>query len=62
MCARKVASAMSELCDPMDCRLHQAPLSLGILQARIPEWVAISFSRGIFPIQGSNLGLLCFLH
>ena len=30
----------------------------GILQARILEWVAISFSRGIFLTQGSNLGLL----
>ena len=30
----------------------------GILQARILEWVAISFSRGIFPTQGSNPGLL----
>ena len=25
---------------------HQVPLSMGILQARILEWVAISFSRG----------------
>ena len=25
---------------------HQAPLSMGILQAKILEWVAISFSRG----------------
>ena len=24
----------------------QAPLSMGILQARIPEWVTLSFSRG----------------
>ena len=24
----------------------QAPLSMGILQARILEWVAVSFSRG----------------
>ena len=33
------------LCDPMDC----SPLGFsvhGILQARILEWVAISFSRG----------------
>ena len=37
---------------------HQASLSMGILQARILEWVAIFFSRGIFPTQGSNLGLL----
>ena len=28
------------LCDPMDCTFH------GILQARILEWVAFSFSRG----------------
>ena len=27
---------------------HQAPLSMGILQTRIPEWVAITFSRGSF--------------
>ena len=31
---------------------------LGILQARILEWVAISFCRGIFLTQGSNLRLL----
>ena len=37
---------------------HQAPLSMGILQARIVEWVAMSSSRGIFPTQGSNLHLL----
>ena len=30
----------------------------GILQARILEWIAIPFSRGIFLTQGSNLGLL----
>ena len=29
-----------------------------IFQARILEWVAISFSDGIFPTQGSNSGLL----
>ena len=32
------------LCNPMDCT-HQAPLSMGILQARILEWVAIPFCR-----------------
>ena len=31
---------------------------MGILQARILEWVAIPFSRGIFQTQGSNLSLL----
>ena len=33
----------------------------GILQARILEWVAISFS-GIFPTEGLNLVHLCLLH
>ena len=34
----------------------------GILQARIQERVAFPFSRGIFPTQGLNPGLLhCFL-
>ena len=28
-----------------------------ILQARILEWIAFSFSSGIFPTQGSNPGL-----
>jgi len=30
----------------------------GILQARTLEWVAMPFSRGIFPTQGSNSSLL----
>ena len=38
---------------------HQAPLSF---QARILEWVAISFSRGLFPTQGSISYLLCLWH
>ena len=38
---------------------RQAPLSMGFFQARMLEWVAISFSRGIFPTQGLNL---CLLH
>ena len=33
------------LCDPMDCSLPGSSLH-GILQARVQEWVAISFSRG----------------
>ena len=39
------------LCSPPDSSIH------GILQARILEWVAISFSRGIFPTQGLKPGL-----
>ena len=42
---------------PMDCSLPACSVH-GILQARILEWVAIPFSRGIFPTQGLNLGLL----
>ena len=33
------------LCDPMDCSLPGSSVR-GILQARVLEWVAISFSRG----------------
>ena len=45
----------------MDCSLPGSSVH-GILQARILEWVAIPFSRGIFLTQGSNLGLLhCWL-
>ena len=36
---------------------HQALLSMRILQARILEWVAMPSSKGIFPTQGSNLGI-----
>ena len=36
---------------------RQALLSMGILQARILERVAIPLLQGIFPTQGSNLGL-----
>ena len=36
---------------------HQAPLSMGILQAGILEWVARPSSRWIFPTQGLNPGL-----
>ena len=33
------------LCDPMDCSLQRSSVH-GIFQARVLEWVAISFSRG----------------
>ena len=36
----------------------QAPLSMGILQARKLQWVIIPFSRGVFLTQGSKPGLL----
>ena len=37
----EVAHSCPTLCDPMDYKVH------GILQARILEWVAISFSRDL---------------
>ena len=40
---------------------HKAPLSMGILQAKILEWVAMLFSRGISPTQGLNPCLLHFM-
>ena len=43
--------------DPMDCSLPGSSVH-GIFQVIVLEWIAISFSRGIFPTQGSNPGLL----
>ena len=40
-----VAKSCPTLCDPVDYS-HQAPLSMGILQTRILEWVAMLSSRG----------------
>ena len=40
-----VAKLCLTLCDPMDCSPSGSSVH-GILQARILEWVAISFSRG----------------
>ena len=39
------AQSCPTLCDPMDCSLPGSSVH-GILQARVLEWVAISFSRG----------------
>ena len=44
------------LCNPMDCSPPDFYVH-GILQARILEWVAIPFSRGVSPTQGLNPGL-----
>ena len=41
----EVAQLCPTLCDPMDCSLPGSSVH-GISQARILEWVAISFSRG----------------
>ena len=44
-CAWLVAQLYPALCNPMDCSPPGSSVH-GILQARILEWVAISFSRG----------------
>ena len=41
----EVTQSCPTLCDPVDCSLPSSSVH-GILQARILEWVAISFSRG----------------
>ena len=54
----EVAQSCPTLFEPMDCSLPGSSVH-GIFQARVLEWVAISFSRGISPTQESNL---CLLH
>ena len=41
----EVAQSCPTLCDPMDCSLSGSSVH-GIFQARMLEWIAISFSRG----------------
>ena len=41
----KVSKLCPTLCDPMDCSPPGSSVH-GILRVRIPEWVAISYSRG----------------
>ena len=48
---KEVAQSCLTLCDPMDCSLPGFSIH-GIFQARILEWVAISFSR-----RSSNPGI-----
>ena len=46
-----VAQSCPTLCDPMDCSPPGFPVH-GILQARILEWIPISFSRGSSQTRG----------
>ena len=48
-------SIVSDSLRPHGLVPHQASLSMGILQARILEWVAMLSSRGIFPTQVSRI-------
>ena len=57
----KLLQSYPTLCNPLD---RSPPVSSvhGILQARIQDWAAISFSRGTSPPGGSNRNLLRLLH
>ena len=50
LCCCLVAKSCPTLCDPMDCSLPGYSVH-GILQARILEWVATSFSKGSFRLK-----------
>ena len=52
----EVAQLCPSLCDPMGYSLQGSSIH-GIFQARVLEWVAISFSRKIFLTHGLNPGL-----
>ena len=58
--AKSLQSCLT-LRDSMDCSLPGSSV-LGILQARLLEWVAMPLFQGIFLTQGSNMYLLCLLH
>ena len=57
LCKKKWKWLVSDSLQSMDCSPPGSSVH-GILQARVLDWVAISFSRGIVPIEGLNLGLL----
>ena len=65
MHACSVGQSCPTLFDPMDCSPPGSSVH-GIFQARILEWIAISFrwssSRGFSLTQRSNTHLLCLLH
>ena len=46
------------MCDPMDCSLPGSSV-YGILQARVPEWVAMPFCSGFFrPKDGTQVSCI----
>ena len=53
MCVWACTQSCPTLCHHVDYGLPDSS-GRGIFQARILEWVAISYSRGIFPTQGWN--------
>ena len=58
----EVAQSYPTLCDPMDCSPPGSSIH-GNFQARILEWVAISFSRGYSPPRDqTHISRVCLLH
>ena len=57
VCTCACAQSCPTLCNPMNFSLPGSSAH-DIFQARILEWVAVPFSRGIFLTQESNPGLL----
>ena len=55
----EVAKSCPTLCDPMDCS-SPGSFVYGIFQARVLEWVAISFSRGSSQPRLSHIIGRCF--
>ena len=59
MCAQSLQSCLN-LCDPVDCSRPGSSVH-GILQARVLEWVAMPFSRGLcWPEDRTCIS--CLLH
>ena len=56
----KLLQVCLTLCNPMDCSSPDSSVH-GILQTRIPEWVAMPSSRGSSPPNPPLLGLLHWL-
>ena len=60
VCAKLLQSCPT-ICDPIDDSLPGSPVH-GILQARVLEWVAISFSKRSSQSRDQNPHLLDFVH
>ena len=60
-CALYCAQSWLILCDPMDCSPPGSSVVHRVFQARILEWVAISFSRGSFdPRDGTHVSWVAY--
>ena len=55
----EVAQSCPILCDPMDCSLSGSSVH-GIFQARVLEWIAISFSKTNLFLTGKNVLTVVF--